>query len=147
MEVRGRRGAARMVPLDRVLLLTMPHAEKNCSQWLWPRLGRLYLPLLGFETAVQVKKTRMSREASNLGITAHERRYVAPTLTPQTPETPQEGVKGSHGPMGMERACAPIYGWAWASKNCPIPSGWTAAHLSDTSFVVSTVCRQGRSGN
>jgi hypothetical protein len=47
----------------------------------------------GFETPVRVKKTRMSREASNLGVTAHQLRSMAPTLTPQTPETPQEEMR------------------------------------------------------
>ena len=77
-----------MVPLDRVLLLTMPHAKKNCSQD-----GASSSAAPGFETPVRVKKTRMSREASNLGITANQRRFMAPTLTPQTPETPQEEMR------------------------------------------------------
>ena len=47
----------------------------------------------GFETPVRVKKTRMSREASNLGVTAHQLSSMAPTLTPQTPETPQKEIR------------------------------------------------------
>ncbi len=35
----------------------------------------------------------MIREASNLGVTAHPLRSMAPTLTPQTPETPQEEMR------------------------------------------------------
>ena len=77
-----------MVPLDRVLLLTMPHAKKNCSED-----GASSSAAPGFETPVRVKKTRMSREAANLGITANQRRSMAPTLSPQTPETPQEEMR------------------------------------------------------
>ncbi len=72
----------------------------------------------GFDTPVRVKKTRMSREVSNLGNTANQRRSVAPTLTPQTPETPQEEMRIAISQWSMGVECPtrsngrgmPIYG-------------------------------------
>ena len=69
------------------------------------------------DTPVQVKKTRMSREASNLGITANQSRFMAPTLTPQTPETPQEEMRIA---ISIRNKALRALGVQWAWK-APTP--------------------------
>ena len=55
-KMESERGAARMVPLDRLLLLMRPYPEKNLSQWNWPRLGLLRLQLLGLKRPFELRK-------------------------------------------------------------------------------------------